>query len=57
MFKKISQNFEGKLDLVFLDSLEKVPVPEENGKTVEENAIIKAKYYGDVFKMPTVADD
>jgi len=31
--------------------------PEENGKTFEENAKIKAEYYYDKFKMPVLADD
>ncbi|MDD2515666.1 MAG: non-canonical purine NTP pyrophosphatase [Candidatus Gracilibacteria bacterium] len=56
MFKEILKDLKG-LELVFLDSFEKIKPPEENGKTVEENAIFKAKYYGNIFKMPTVADD
>lgn len=31
--------------------------PEENGKTFQENAYIKAKYYFDKYKMTTLADD
>ena len=31
--------------------------PIEDGLTFEENAIIKAKYYYDLFKIPTVAED
>lgn len=56
MFKEILKDLKG-LELVFLDSFEKIKPPEENWKTVEENAIFKAKYYGNIFKMPTVADD
>ncbi|MBR5755130.1 MAG: RdgB/HAM1 family non-canonical purine NTP pyrophosphatase [Erysipelotrichaceae bacterium] len=31
--------------------------PEENGQTFEENAYIKAKFYYDLFHLPTIADD
>ncbi len=31
--------------------------PEETGKTFEENALLKAKYYGQMFNMPALADD
>lgn len=31
--------------------------PEENGKTFEENAIIKAKYICEISNKPTIADD
>ena len=31
--------------------------PEENGNTFKENAYIKAKYYYDLFHLPTIADD
>ena len=31
--------------------------PIENGNSFEENAYIKAKYYYDLFKLPTIADD
>ena len=31
--------------------------PIENGKTFRDNAIIKAKYYYDLFKIPVIADD
>lgn len=31
--------------------------PEENGKSFEENAVIKARAFYDICKIPTVADD
>ena len=31
--------------------------PEETGATFEENAKLKAKYYGDLTNLPTIADD
>ena len=31
--------------------------PNETGKTFEENAMLKAKYYAKISKLPTIADD
>ena len=31
--------------------------PEENGKTFQENALIKAKFYAQLTKLPVLADD
>lgn len=31
--------------------------PEETGETFKDNAELKAKYYGDIAKLPTLADD
>lgn len=31
--------------------------PEETGTTFLENAILKAKYYGEIFNLPALADD
>ncbi|MBI4973863.1 non-canonical purine NTP pyrophosphatase [Candidatus Roizmanbacteria bacterium] len=31
--------------------------PEETGKTFEENSILKAKFYGSLTRLPTLADD
>jgi XTP/dITP diphosphohydrolase len=31
--------------------------PEETGSSFAENAILKAKYYGDITKLPAIADD
>lgn len=35
----------------------KLPPVAETGKTYQENAIIKAKAYGEKFKLPTLCDD
>lgn len=41
-----------------LDDLpKKIKAPEENAKTLEENAILKAKYYGKKFNLISLADD
>lgn len=34
-----------------------VPEPEEEGKTFEENALLKASFYATHFGLPSVADD
>lgn len=34
-----------------------IPEPVENGKTFKENALIKAKYYYDIIKVPCLCDD
>ena len=31
--------------------------PEETGKTFQENAVLKARYYGTLTNLPTIADD
>ena len=31
--------------------------PEENGESFEENAYIKARFYHDLYHLPTIADD
>lgn len=45
---------------VHLVSLEDVGIdeePEETGTTIEENAILKAKYYAEITNLPALADD
>lgn len=43
---------------LFLDELDpKIPAPEETGKTYYENALIKAEYYFNHFKIPVISDD
>ena len=32
-------------------------IPEETGNTFSDNAMIKAKYYGKLFQIPTIVDD
>lgn len=45
-------------NIVGLHDLDVVPPePEEYGQTIEENALIKAKYYGTATGMLTLADD
>lgn len=45
-------------NLIGLDELDTpIALPEEYGKTIEENALIKAKYYGDALGYLTLADD
>lgn len=42
---------------VSLDDLEVSEEPHETGKTFQENAEIKARFYGDLTKFPTISDD
>lgn len=44
-------------DVKSLHDFEPVEEPEETGETFEENAILKARFYGDHFKVAAVADD
>ena len=44
-------------DIVSLDSFKKIPAPKENGKTFEENSLIKARYYAKKTGLVTIADD
>lgn len=46
-----------ELDIISLKDLEDVEEPIEDGNTFSENAVLKAKYYFDVFNIPTIADD
>ncbi len=46
------------IEVLMLDDLEQViPEPSETGVTYEENALIKAKYTGDLAQLVTLADD
>jgi len=58
-FKEIT-HLLGDLPFEFLsltDLSEKFSEPEEIGKTLEANAILKAKYYGDKSNMITISED
>lgn len=44
-------------EFVGLDQFVPVDAPEENGSTFLENAVIKARYYGDRFDEIALADD
>ena len=45
------------IKLVTIYDLKITKKPEETGKTFEENAMLKAKFYSDISKIPTIADD
>lgn len=51
MLLRVSAEFVG------LDQIEPVEAPEEYGATFLENAVIKARYYGDRFDDIALADD
>lgn len=46
-----------EFELLTLDNFPNISEPEETGKTFEENALIKAKYYALATNLPTIADD
>ena len=45
------------IKLITISDLKIKDMPEETGKTFEENAFLKAKFYADISKLPTIADD
>ena len=49
--------YDLNLDVYSLNDFEDIEEPVEDGNTFAENALIKAKYYYDKFKIPTLADD
>ena len=55
---EISQIFK-KIQIQFynLKDFKRIPIVEETGKSFKENAIIKAEYYFNNFKIPVIADD
>ncbi len=59
--KEIKQIFEtyckDKYELLCIEDFENIPEVEEDGKTLKENAIKKAKVIGDIVGMPTVSED
>ncbi len=44
-------------EVVSLRDFPAIEAPEETGAAFEENAALKARYYGDAFKVTCVADD
>ncbi len=44
-------------EFIFLENLPHVDEPVEDGESFKDNALIKARYYAEVHKMPTVTDD
>ena len=53
-FKKLLGN--RNLEVISLEDFA-IPSPEETGKTFQENADLKAKYYSNYTKFPVLADD
>ena len=45
------------VEIISLANLDPIDEPEETGSTLEENAILKAKYYAEKTGMPSLADD
>lgn len=57
-FKEIFTDNSIDIELISLRELEdKIPEPVEDGTSFYENALIKAKYYYDYFKIPVMTDD
>ena len=54
-FKRLLSQFG--FEFVTLNELKEVAEPIEDGLTLWENALIKAKYYFEQFQMPVVCDD
>lgn len=50
-------NLSPTISILSLNDLHIDNDPEETGKTFEENSILKAKYYGSLSGLPTIADD
>ncbi|MEN2998881.1 MAG: RdgB/HAM1 family non-canonical purine NTP pyrophosphatase [Brevinematia bacterium] len=55
--RSILSGFLKGVSFLSLSNLKKVKEPEENGRTFFENALIKAKYYYSLFKIPVIAED
>lgn len=55
--KGLSGLSEEQLKLISLDDFDIQGSPIESGDTFEENARIKAKFYGDQIGLPVIADD
>ncbi len=54
-FKRLLNQFG--FDFLTLSDLEECSEPAEDGQTLWENALIKAKYYYDQYQIPVVCDD
>ncbi len=57
LIKGVESLIENGVKVVSLKDLKIAQEPEETGKTFCENALIKAKFYGDLTQLPTIADD
>lgn len=53
----LRQLINKKISFLTLNDVGVEKRPEENGKTFLDNAVIKARFYGDKTKLPTIADD
>lgn len=56
-FKEIFESEFNDLELITLNELFDVEEPVEDGLTFYDNALIKAKYYYNIYKMPVICDD
>lgn len=56
-YKAIFKDLGLGIELVSLEDLGIKEKPNETGKTFEENAIIKSRFYYKLTKIPTLADD
>ena len=58
---RIIKEYEAQTGEIFeilsLKDFKKFPEPVEDGTTFEENAYLKAKYYYELTKIPTITDD
>ncbi len=54
-FKKILHSLA--FEFLTLNDLPEIEEPDEIGLTLNENSLIKAKYYFDHFKIPVISDD
>ena len=54
---QICENEMPELEVITLNDVFDVEEPIEDGDTFEENAIIKAEYYYNFYKMPVICDD
>jgi XTP/dITP diphosphohydrolase len=55
--RKIIKSVLNDVEIFSLDDFKISEEPLENGKTFEENSLIKAKFYYNLTKIPTIADD
>lgn len=55
--KYLAPLMEKGVEIISLAQLNPIDEPEETGTTLEENAILKAKYYADKTGLPALADD
>jgi len=53
----VSSFLKNKVKIVSLNDLNINVNPEETGKNFQENSFLKAKFYANLSKLPTIADD